>query len=64
MQQSPDRMWLPLDPPALLRRSTFGPLALLLLVLQVSRLLLSPVSRHPAGRVPQDQQESPLQLRQ
>jgi hypothetical protein len=41
-----------------------GPLALLLLVLQVSGLLLSPASRHPAVRLAQDQHESPLQLRQ
>lgn len=40
MQQSPDRIWLPLNPEGLLRRSALGPLALLLVVLQVSGLLL------------------------
>jgi hypothetical protein len=61
MQQRPDRIWLPFSK-RLLRRSELGPLTLLLLVLHESGLLL-PLSRHPT-RVPQDQHESALQLRQ
>lgn len=49
MQQSPDSRWLPLKPLLLLRRSAFGPLALLLLLLLVSALLLPLGSTHPAA---------------